>query len=378
MVSLQWEVADASVAHGASADEMWERAALAELAGRPCSTLERADLLQLLCVRGTVKRWHRLAWVREVADLMVEADPRELEDALTRATRRGARRALALGSSLAGRMLGAPLPLGFADAARDGAVVELGTAVIEETAAAARALPGPSHIARFHLRTRERVSDKLRYAIRRATLPGPDAASALRVPAPLLPFAYALTSVRRVVRAGRQWRLRTRRRRGGKLARFGRTPAHVVDRMLALAGASEADTVFDLGCGDGAIVIRAAQRLGCRGVGVELDAELIEAARVNAREAGVERLVEFHRADVREMDLGAATIVCVYLNAAANLTLRPLLQRGLRPGTRLVSFNFTMGDWWPDEVEILDETSWGSNTLYLWHIDPDTAARAAA
>jgi hypothetical protein len=78
------------------------------------------------------------------------------------------------------------------------------------------------------------------------------------------------------------------------------------------------------------------------------------------------------------MDLGAATIVCVYLNAAANLTLRPLLQRGLRPGTRLVSFNFTMGDWWPDEVEILDETSWGSNTLYLWHIDPDTAARAAA
>jgi hypothetical protein len=70
--------------------------------------------------------------------------------------------------------------------------------------------------------------------------------------------------------------------------------------------------------------------------------------------------------------------VTAYLSAAANLTLRPHLRRGLRPGTRVVSFNFDMGDWWPDAVEILDETAWGSNTLYLWRIEGARASRTAA
>jgi SAM-dependent methyltransferase len=148
-----------------------------------------------------------------------------------------------------------------------------------------------------------------------------------------------------------------------------RTPDHVIDRMLALAGTTPADTVLDIGCGDGAIVIRAAQRLGCRGIGVDIDESLIEAARERADAAGLERLVEFRHGDARKMDLTVPSVVFLYLSSGANLTLRPLLQQGLRRGARLVSFNFDMGDWWPDEVEVLDEGSWGSNTLYLWRLN---------
>jgi predicted O-methyltransferase YrrM len=309
---------------------------------------------------------------------MAESGPAALDEALARATRSGARRALALGTSLAGRLLGAPMTPRLAGAARNPSVIELQRAVLDNLVAATRPLPGPWDIARFHLRSRERLRDRIRYAIRRATLPGPDDVAALRLPPRLVVLARALSPWRRAVRAAAEWVRRSRRRGGRQIARFVRTPPHVVDRMLALAGATPDDTILDLGCGDGAIVIRAAERLGCRGVGVDVDEALIEMARRRARAAGVEDLVEFRHGDAREMDLAAPTVVCVYLNAAANLALRPHLERGLRHGARLVSYNFTMGDWWPDEVEVLDETSWGSNTLYLWHIDANAHTRPAA
>jgi len=156
--------------------------------------------------------------------------------------------------------------------------------------------------------------------------------------------------------------------RGTKLARFGRTPSHIIDRALQLARATATDTLLDIGCGDGAVVIRAAQRVGCRAIGVDVQAPLIEAARANARAARVDALVTFLHADVREIDLGEPTIVFLYLNSAANLTLRPVLQARLHEGARIVSFNFDMADWWPDDVELVDESSWGSNALYLWRV----------
>jgi hypothetical protein len=375
---VQWDVEDWSIAHGPSIDDLWARAQPGNLAGVPCWTLDRSDFLLLLCVRGTAKRWHRLAWVREVAEVMAEATQAELDAALIRARRSGALRALALGTSLAIDLLGAPATPRLADAACDPTLRTLRRGVLADLVAETRPLPGPWLIARFQARSRERVRDQLRYVIRRATLPEPDDVPARGLPPRLSLLTYALSPWRRALRAGDRWIRRSRRNRGGKLARFGRTPAHVIDRMLALASATAGDTILDLGCGDGAIVIRAAERLGCRGVGIDLDEALLEAARDNARSAGVDHLIEFRRGDVREMDLTAPTIVCVYLNATANLAIRPLLQRGLRQGARLVSFNFTMGDWWPDDAEVLDETSWGSNTLYLWHITHETAAQHAA
>jgi hypothetical protein len=376
VVSIQWRVADRRVDHGPSVDELWRRASAGRLAGHPCLLLDPVDLLLLGCVRGTIKRWQRVLWIREIAEIMAEATAVDLVEALADATRSGARHALALGASLAARLIGAPLPPRLAEAARAAAVADLERGVLADLTAAARPLAGPDDIARFHLRSRERLRDKLRYTVRRATVPGPDDVGSSRLPARLQFLNGALVPWRRAMSAGRQWLRRRSPVRGRHIARFVPTPPHVVDRMLAIAGVTPSDRLLDLGCGDGAIVIRAAQRVGCRGVGVDLEAELIATARDRARAAGLDGLVEFHHGDARAADLSTPTVVCIYLSA--NLDLRPYLQRGLQPGARLVSFNFDMGDWIADEVDVIDEAPWGSNTLYLWRIGEAADGQSAA
>jgi len=375
-VTVQWDVESADLIHGPPVHEVWQRAAPATVAGQPCVSLANADLFLFLCIRGTARRWQRLVWIRELAELMDATDLYDLQRALVRAKRAGSRRAVALGASLAVRLLGAPAPLPLLEAGRGAITAELRGEVLRDLAAVPRPLPTPWQIARFHLRSRERRRDRLRYAWRRALLPAVDDVAGVRLPPPLFPLLYAVPPVRRAGRMAAQVARRFRRLRGRKIARFVRTPRHAIDRMLLLAGVTSADTLFDLGCGDGAILIRAAQRMGCRGLGVELDAELVQAARANARTARVERLVQFVHGDAREVDLAAPTVVTLYLNAAANLLLRPHLQRRLRDGARVVSFNFDMGDWWADDVEVLEEKPWGSDAIYLWNIR-QPAAKAA-
>lgn len=151
-------------------------------------------------------------------------------------------------------------------------------------------------------------------------------------------------------------------------APFVATPPDVVDRMLALAQVTARDAVYDLGCGDGRIVIAAARTYGARGVGVDIDPARIAEARQHAREAGVEHLVTFRVEDARTTDVSDATVVTLYLVAALNAQLRPRLMMQLRPGTRIVSHNFPIGDWEPDRVEVLRSADGQTRTLYLWRI----------
>lgn len=141
------------------------------------------------------------------------------------------------------------------------------------------------------------------------------------------------------------------------------TPQHVVDRMLELAEITEDDVVYDLGSGDGRIVITAAEEYGARGVGIEIDSQRVESARENAAEAGVEDLVEFRQGDLFEEDISEATIVTIYLLPSVNLELRPKLFDELAPGTRVVSHDFDMDDWEPETIETL-----GSDTILRWTI----------
>ena len=143
------------------------------------------------------------------------------------------------------------------------------------------------------------------------------------------------------------------------------TPQRVVERMLAVADVSEDDVVYDLGSGDGRFVITAAQQFGARGVGVEIDPDLVREARSKARLAGVADRVEFRQGDLFETDLREATVVTLYLEPDLNLRLRPKLLLQLDPGDRVVSHNFDMGAWTPDRTETM-----GNSTLYLWTI-PD-------
>ena len=126
------------------------------------------------------------------------------------------------------------------------------------------------------------------------------------------------------------------------------TPQHVVEAMLRLAAVSRSDVVYDLGSGDGRIPIAAAREHGARSVGIELNGRMIDQARCNAREAGTERLVEFRQEDLFRADLREATVVTLFLFPQMNQRLGPKLRAELRPGTRVVSHRFGMGDWPPD------------------------------
>lgn len=146
------------------------------------------------------------------------------------------------------------------------------------------------------------------------------------------------------------------------------TPPHVVEVILQLANLTPQDVVYDLGCGDGRILIRAAQQFGVRGVGIDIDRDRIQAATQQADQAGVAHLLQFHQQDLYETDFHEATVVMLYLLPHLNLKLRPTLLAQLQPGDRVLSHDFDMGDWFPDtRVEIpieADEIA----IVYRWTI----------
>jgi SAM-dependent methyltransferase len=152
------------------------------------------------------------------------------------------------------------------------------------------------------------------------------------------------------------------------LAPYVPTPQSVVDRMLELAEVSEKDVVYDLGCGDGRIVITAAMKYRAHGVGVDIDPERIREAEANARLAGVQSLVTFKMQDASKVDVSGASVVTLYLLSTSNLKLRPNLTRQLKPGSRIVSHAFSMGDWPPLKTVIVDDEGY-PRTLYLWKAD---------
>ena len=153
------------------------------------------------------------------------------------------------------------------------------------------------------------------------------------------------------------------------LAPYLPTPEDVVDRMLALAEVTRDDLLVDLGSGDGRIPIRAAQKYGARGLGIDIDPRRIEEAKANARKAGVEHLVEFRLGDALQTDVSSATVVTLYLLSSSNAKLRPMLQKHLKPGARIVSHAFSMGPEWPaDKVDRFVSEQGDQVTLYLWRI----------
>ena len=153
------------------------------------------------------------------------------------------------------------------------------------------------------------------------------------------------------------------------LAPYVPTPQDVVARMLTLAGVTEEDTIYDLGCGDGRIVITAASRFGARGVGIDFDPQRIAESNANAARANVEHLVQFIEQDAMQVDVSDATVVTLYLLSSSNEKLRPILTRQLRPGARIVSHAFSMGNWTPDTIDRFEDVRGNTRTLYLWRHD---------
>jgi ubiquinone/menaquinone biosynthesis C-methylase UbiE len=144
---------------------------------------------------------------------------------------------------------------------------------------------------------------------------------------------------------------------------FVPTDFQVVNAMLKLAEVTSKDIVYDLGCGDGRFVVTAARQFGARGVGIDIDPERIKEARALAERTQANDKVRFIEGDLFDTDISEATVVTLYLLTRLNLKLRPKLMKELKPGTRIVSHAFDMGDWKPEKSEQV-----GGSTIYLWRI----------
>jgi len=145
------------------------------------------------------------------------------------------------------------------------------------------------------------------------------------------------------------------------------TPPETVAEMLRMAGVKKGDVLYDLGSGDGRIPIAAAKHYGIRAVGIEIDPKLVTEAEENARQANVDGLVRFRNEDMFRINYSEATIVTLYLSEKLNVLLRPKLLSELRPGSRIISHDFRMGDWQPEQTV---RVPWGKlyRTVYLWTV----------
>lgn len=143
---------------------------------------------------------------------------------------------------------------------------------------------------------------------------------------------------------------------------FVPTPQAAVDAMLELAAVGPGDVVYDLGSGDGRIPITAA-KYGARGVGIDIDPKMVREARMNAAKAGVADRVAFREEDIFETEIAGATVVSVYLLESLNVRLKPRFLSELRPGTRIVGYEWRMGDWSPEKTVMVD-----GHPVYLWRV----------
>jgi SAM-dependent methyltransferase len=166
----------------------------------------------------------------------------------------------------------------------------------------------------------------------------------------------------------------------GRPPPFVGTPPRVVEQMLSMAGLRADDTLIDLGSGDGRIVIQAAKRFGARGLGIEMDAGLVAASRAAALREGVAERARFERGDALATDIAPATVLTLYLSPEFNERLLPRILASMRPGSRVVSHDFALGNWAPDRVERLtvpekNNGRGGESSVMLWVVPADAAGR---
>ena len=334
--------------------------------GRQVQTFSVEDTLILLSVHGTKHFWERLNWICDIAELVQTSRGVDWELGQDLARRAGCRRMWLLGLSLANRLLDAPLPAtvrGWIEA--DSQVPLLGCQIQGRLAGEDRTVRSVPDRLLFRLRSHESLSVSLRQCLRTATHPTEEDWKAWKLPDWAAPLYVAL----------RPWRLLCehgfglRRRPLPDLASFIPTPHELVEKVLRFAALGAGDVLYDLGCGDGRIVIAAARQFGIRAVGIDIDPRRIAEAQANARRSGVEHLVEFRQQDVLGADLTPATVVTLYLSDSGTLALSGKLREQLRPGARIISRDAALHGWDPSSMEkIVLGTSERASTLFEWRI----------
>lgn len=339
----------------------WHALDSIQMGGRRVPMLSRESLLLYLCVHGGKDFWQRVQWINDIAALVEQGAEMNWDSVFARARAARAEGMLLLGLALARDPLGAELP--------------------EEASRRLAAAPGterlagqirrrlfepepvePGALERFRFRSAMHGGGwrSLSYSLRLALTPTEEDARIVSLTPALSPLYGLLRPIRLLYRY-------SIKPRGPSYSGYEGTPFEVIDPLLDFSGVTAGDVVYELGCGDGRCVIAAAQR-GARGVGVDINPQLIEQAKSQARAAGVQHRTRFLVGDALKMDLSDATVVLLYLPTAFNLRLRPKLQRELRAGARVVSRDLDMGDWAPQETRPVTDNRGVTTEMYRWRI----------
>lgn len=366
IVKIQWRIAPNYFSFESGSERLWKDVERLSFGGTKVLALSPENLLFALCVHGAQCMWKRLELICDVAELIRAHKGMDWSQIMEQAAMLRSERMLFLGLYLARDLLGVALAEEVLQRVEPDSVVTSLAAKVREQLFL-RDEHGPPEVMEsclFHLKMMERLRDKVRYCYRLAMTPRAEDWKSLPLPPYFSFLYYPLRSIQLILK----YRFGLLTRPSLDLAPFDPTPMELVERMLALAEVKPTDVVYDLGCGDGQIVITAAKRYRARGVGVDIDPERIAEAKANARREGVDHLVTFVEQDAKKVDVSPATVVMLYLYPLANLKLRQILQEQLRPGSRIVSRRYDMADWRPDKSEIIDDATAGPNILYLWRI----------
>jgi len=343
-----------------------------ELGGRTLRTFSVEDTLLMICVHGAKHLWNRLLWICDVAEL-IQSQPVNWDQAERIATAAKSSRLLRLGVFLAHDLLEAPVPRHILEAAEsDMRICWLAAQVRKHLFDNGSAQLGVLKRAAFRVRSRDTLTEGFGHLWRLALRPTETDRKKTSLPEPLLALS-------------RPWRLLRRygsgfrRRAGPNLAPFIPIPTPMIEPLLRFAEIGPGDVFYDLGCGDGRVVIAAAERFGIRAVGIDFDSRRIAEARRTARRSASEPLVEFRLQDAGETSMADATVVYLYLGSDGNLRVMDRLLSKLRPGARIVSCQFPLVGWSPDKKEQVAHADGTATTLFLWKVpEPGKARRKQA
>ena len=355
---------------GLNFQEVQSRLMSVDAFGQTLRTFSVEDTILLLSVHGAKHLWRRLFWILDIPKLITRREV-NWELLLEIAGRAESRRVVLLAVYLAQNLLGAPLPAAVSDeAGRDRKVRKLAEHVYQQYQRLQDLDSSILPRAVFRMRSSDGNWKGAKQLARVAMSPTEADREAVSLPRQLAPLYRLARPFGLLRRYGLGWS----RRFVPDLAIYLPTPLEVVDKMLRLADVSPGDVLYDPGCGDGRIVIAAAEKYGIRAVGIDINPKRIAEARANAQRHGVERLVEFRLSDAKQHNLSEATVVAMYLGVDGNLRLVDQFRSDLRPGARIVSRAFPIIGWVPDRTETYMTRAGEEESLFLWVLKENAGA----
>ncbi|HXN24441.1 MAG TPA: nucleotidyltransferase family protein [Candidatus Dormibacteraeota bacterium] len=333
--------------------------------GREIVTFAAEDMLPLLCVHGSKHFWDRLLWIADIAALVTRRRTLDWQQALARARSLGAERMVLLGLCLAVETLGARLPPDITARIRaDRTARSLAHGIRMRYLSEDRSTPAVLERAKFRILMHGSLFPAIPYFWRLTTAPTEEDWKESSIGA-----QRSLKGLGRPIRLLRKYGLGLKRNQVADRAGHLPVPLWLAERMLEFADVRRQDVIYDLGCGDGQILVLAAKRYGARGVGVDVDTRRLREARARARAEGVVELVNFVEQDAKMVDLSPATVVTLFLGPVANAKLVGQFRSQLRPGTRIVSGDGDIPGWPASRVEVARGPQGEWAEVFLWRLE---------